>query len=231
MKKKLLPLLVILFIGLNSYSSHYAGGNIYYDCLGNNQYRFWAELTFDCGGAGAPTSVTLTTSNSCGLTNPTITLAQVGTLTKNVSQVCFSDSLNTRCVGAGNTLQGRRRYIYNAVITLAPCNTWTFGAGGCCRNGGAGGVVNMPAGNLWLATTMNSATDTCNNSVRYTGVQNPYVCIGSPASYNFGAFDPDGDSLAYSLIPAMTAAGTNSTYTAPYTAQNPINGILLDSAT
>ena len=64
MKKKLLPLLVILFIGLNSYSSHYAGGNIYYDCLGNNQYRFWAELTFDCGGAGAPTSVTLTTSNS-----------------------------------------------------------------------------------------------------------------------------------------------------------------------
>tara|TARA_B110000091_G_scaffold190457_1_gene213605 strand:- start:1008 stop:4244 length:3237 start_codon:yes stop_codon:yes gene_type:complete len=231
MKKKLFPLLVILFIGLNSYSSHYAGGNIYYDCLGNNQYRFWAELTFDCGGAGAPTSVTLTTSNSCGLTNPTITLAQVGTLTKNVSQVCFKDSLNTRCVGAGNTLQGRRRFIYNAVITLAPCNTWTFGAGGCCRNGGAGGVVNMPAGNLWLATTMNSATDTCNNSVRYTGVQNPYVCIGSPASYNFGAFDPDGDSLAYSLIPGMTAAGTNSTYTAPYTAQNPINGILLDSAT
>lgn len=231
MKNKLLPFLVILFISFNSLSSHFAGGNIYYDCLGNNQYRLWGEITLDCGGASNPATMPITATNSCGLTNPTINLALVNSLTRNVSQVCFRDSLLTRCIGTGNTLQGRRRYIYSAVVTLPPCNTWTFGWGSCCRNGGAGGVVNMPAGNIYLITTMNSATDSCNNSVRYTGVQNPYVCINSNASYNFGAFDPDGDSLAYALVPALTAAGTPSTYTAPYTAQNPINGILLDSAT
>ncbi|MEN8887119.1 MAG: ERF family protein, partial [Winogradskyella sp.] len=34
-----------------------AGGNIYYDCLGNNQYRIWAEITLDCNGASNPTDI------------------------------------------------------------------------------------------------------------------------------------------------------------------------------
>ncbi|MGB1039966.1 MAG: gliding motility-associated C-terminal domain-containing protein, partial [Flavobacteriales bacterium] len=156
----------------------------------------------------------------------------VSALTRNVSQVCFKDSLNTTCVGAGNTLQGRRRFIYSAVVTLPPCNTWTFGWGNCCRNGGAGGVVNLStAGNFYMETTMNSGTDSCNNSVRYTGVQNPYVCINQPATYNFGGFDPDGDSLVYTLVPAMMNAGTNYTYNAPYSGLNPIVGIALNFST
>lgn len=231
MKRKLLPLIVFLFIGLNSLSSHFAGGNIYYDCLSNGQYRFWCEITLDCGGASNPQSITIAGTNTCGIATQSITLNLIGTLTQNVSQVCFRDSLLTRCIGTGNTLQGRRRYIYSGLATIAPCNTWTFGWGSCCRNGGAGGVVNVPAGNIYLQTTMNSVTDSCNNSVRYTGVQNPYVCINSNASYNFGAVDPDGDSLAYELTAPLTAAGTPTTYTAGYSAQNPINGILLDSTT
>ena len=232
MKKKILPLLIILFLGIQSFASHFAGGNIYYDCLGNNQYRLWAEITLDCGGASNPTTLPITPTNTCGLTNPTISLPLVNTLTKNVSQVCFRDSMNTSCINSSNTLQGRRRYIYSAVVTLPPCNNWTFGWSSCCRNGGAGGVVNLTAaGNIYLETKMYSANDSCNNSVRYTGVQNPYVCINQPASYNFGAFDPDGDSLSYVLIPAKLAAATNAAYNAPYSGQNPINGILLDSAT
>ena len=232
MKKKLLPLLVILFLSIQSFASHFAGGNIYFDCLGNNQYRLWAEITLDCGGASNPTSLPITPTNTCGLTNPTINLPLVNSYTKNVSQVCFRDSLLTSCINSSNTLQGRRRYIYSAVVTLPPCNYWQFGWSSCCRNGGVGGVVNLTtAGSIYLQTRMYSQNDTCNNSVRYTGVQNPYVCINSPASYNFGAFDPDGDSLSYVLIPAMTAAGTNATYNAPYSGQNPINGIRLDSTT
>jgi len=223
MKLKLRLLLItglFLFGGLSSFASHFAGGNIYYDCLGNNRYKLWLEITLDCGGANNPASVSITPTNTCGLTNPTATLSLVNSLTRNVSQVCVADSLLTRCVSTGGSLPGRKRYIYSGIITLPPCNTWTFGWGSCCRNGA---VVNANTGGIYYITTLNSATDSCNNSVRYFGVQNPYVCINQPASYNFGAFDPDGDSLSYQLIPGLSAAGTNVTHNAGYTFLNPIN--------
>jgi len=232
MKLKILSALIIIILSLQGLSSHFAGGNIYYDCLGNNQYRIWAEITLDCGGASNPTSFPITSTNTCGLSNPTISLSLISSQTRNVSQVCFEDSLLTSCINSSNTLQGRRRYLYSAVVTLPPCNNWTFGWSSCCRNGGLGGVVNLTtAGNIYLETKMFSANDSCNNSVRYTGVQNPYVCINQPASYNFGAVDPDGDSLAYVLIPAMTGAATFSPYNTPYSGQNPISAIVLDSTT
>ena len=197
MKFKTLLITFFFIIGsLTTFASHFAGGNIYYDYLGGNQYRFWGEITLDCGGASNPATMNITASNSCGFANPTITLNLVGAQTRNVSQVCIRDSLNTRCVGTGGALPGRRRYIYSGVVTLPPCNTWTFGWGSCCRNAA---VVNVTASNIYMITTMNSATDTTNNSVRYFGHQNPYVCINQPATYNFGAFDPDGDSLSYSI--------------------------------
>jgi gliding motility-associated-like protein len=232
MKLKFLSALIILLLSLQGLSSHFAGGNIYYDCLGNNQYRIWAEITLDCNGASNPATVPITPTNTCGLANPTISLALISSQTRNVSQVCFKDSLLTSCINTSNTLQGRRRYLYSAVVTLPPCNNWTFGWSSCCRNGGVGGVVNLStAGSIYLETKMFSANDSCNNSVRYTGVQNPYVCINQPASYNFGAVDPDGDSLAYVLIPAMTGAATFSPYNTPYSSQNPISAIVLDSTT
>ncbi|MDC1282482.1 gliding motility-associated C-terminal domain-containing protein [bacterium] len=232
MKHKFLTFLIAILISIQGLSSHFAGGNIYYDCLGSNQYRIWTEITLDCNGASNPTSISITPTNTCGLTNPTINLSLISSQTKNVSQVCFRDSLLTSCINSSNSLQGRRRYLYSAVVTLPACNNWTFGWSSCCRNGGASGVVNLStAGSIYLETKMFSANDSCNNSVRYTGVQNPYVCINQPASYNFGAVDPDGDSLAYVLIPAMTGAGTFSPYNVPYSGQNPISGIVLDSAT
>lgn len=232
MKLKFLSAFIILLLSLQGLSSHFAGGNIYYDCLGNNQYRIWAEITLDCNGASNPATVPITPTNTCGLANPTISLALISSQTRNVSQVCFKDSLLTSCINTSNTLQGRRRYLYSAVVTLPPCNNWTFGWSSCCRNGGVGGVVNLStAGSIYLETKMFSANDSCNNSVRYTGVQNPYVCINQPASYNFGAVDPDGDSLAYVLIPAMTGAATFSPYNTPYSGQNPISAIVLDSTT
>ncbi|MEN8928900.1 MAG: PKD domain-containing protein [Flavobacteriales bacterium] len=231
MRNKLLSLAVILFICSNSYSTHFAGGNIYYDCLGNNQYRFWVEFTLDClRSTSAQSSVTVTASNSCGLANPTISLPIVDAAGLDVSQVCPSELPNTKCaMGAAGTVDGRRRYLFSGVVTLQPCNTWTFGLGLNARNNA---VVNLSTnGTMYLETTLNSVTDSCNNSVRYTGVQNPYVCVGSPASYNFGAFDPDGDSLSFTLIAAKMGAGVNYTYTAPYTATVPIQAMTIDSTT
>ena len=186
MKLKFLPILILLLISFQGLSSHFAGGNIYYDCLGNNQYRIWAEITLDCNGASNPASLPITPTNTCGLVNPTITLSLISAQTKNVSQVCFKDSLLTSCINSSNSLQGRRRYLYSAVVTLPPCNNWTFGWSSCCRNGGAGGVVNLTtAGNIYLETKMFSANDSCNNIKLYViANQSGNYCSKNKHIYN-----------------------------------------------
>lgn len=229
MKKKILSLLIFLFIGYNSFSVHFAGGNIYYDCLGNNQYRIWVEFTLDCLTNSSPgASVNVTATNTCGIAQAPINLPIVDAAGLDVSQVCPRELPNTRCAGAGGTVDGRRRYLFSATVTLQPCNTWTFGLSLNARNNA---VVNLNnVGSMYLEATLNSATDTCNNSVRYTGVQNPYVCVGFPASYNFGAVDPDGDSLTYTLISARSNTGVNYTYPAPYTSVVPIQSMTLNNS-
>ena len=47
-------LLLVLTFSICSYrASHIIGGDIYYDYLGNNQYRFFITLYRDCASSGA----------------------------------------------------------------------------------------------------------------------------------------------------------------------------------
>ena len=48
--KSILPIFFFLFISLNSlsFASHILGGEIYYDSLGNNQYKITIEIYRDC---------------------------------------------------------------------------------------------------------------------------------------------------------------------------------------
>lgn len=52
----------------NSYASHIIGGDIYYDYLGNNQYRFFITLYRDCNSTGAqyddPLTLTIYKANN-----------------------------------------------------------------------------------------------------------------------------------------------------------------------
>ena len=46
-------LIFSFFMMTNTYASHIIGGDIYYDYLGNNQYRFFITLYRDCNSSGA----------------------------------------------------------------------------------------------------------------------------------------------------------------------------------
>jgi len=51
--RKLLYFLVFAFLAFEGKASHIIGGDIYYDYLGNNQYRFYITLYRDCASSGA----------------------------------------------------------------------------------------------------------------------------------------------------------------------------------
>lgn len=220
--------LFALIVSVNSVkASHVPGGNITYECVGPNQYLVTLTLFEDCAWAfeGAGNQF-LTASNSCGLVNPNISLPNV-MYQQEVSQLCPSQAGQSSC--QGGSLPGVWMHQWQAVITLpAECDTWTFAYSSCCRNT----TTNLSGqpGYYW-ATTLNSQTAPCNSSAQITSPPIPYVCVNQPVSFNMGALDPDGNTLGYQLVNALTSATGPVTYNGGYSGTVPIPGVTIDPNT
>ncbi len=115
---------------------------------------------------------------------------------------------------------------------------WSGGWGSCCRPAGA---VNTPSANFYSDFRMNLSMEQggCNSGVQFEDDPSAhplrYVCLNDTLCYNFGATEPDGDSLIFELIPAKESATGVATYntvgTIVYSGSNPINGITLNPST
>ncbi|PKR80083.1 hypothetical protein CW751_12035 [Brumimicrobium salinarum] len=226
--KLLLPL-ALLLIGLfanvnDANATHVAGGYIQFECTGTpGQYLVRMILYRDCGGANLGTGnrgIRLT--NNCGGVanfNPVLNYQNH----TEVSQVCTAQAGNTTC--NGGPVPGYEEYVYEAIVTLDDCDTWTASYELCCRNT-TNNLVNQPRFNV--TTQINTATDNCNDSPVVTAQPEPYVCRDQPVSYNLGAFEPDGDSIAYSLVSATTSPGNNVPYSGGFNGGTPIPGVTID---
>lgn len=228
---------IAVFIGITallsiapkqSLASHIAGGEITYTCLGGNQYQINLNLFVDCLGFNPGASQTINFTSTCGgfaTLNVPVTPATTSGL--EISQLCPSSLPNSTC--NGGTLPGMWLFSYTGIVTLAPpCDTWTMSWSTCCRNSA---ITNVTSFNYYIEATLNSATALCNSSPQFTAQPIPYVCLGQTVNYSYGVVEPDGDSLFYSLIPALDAAGVPVTYAAGYSGTSPIPGITIDPVT
>ncbi len=50
---KIILHIIIFFCVFNANASHIIGGEIYYDYLGNNNYKFYISVYRDCNSSGA----------------------------------------------------------------------------------------------------------------------------------------------------------------------------------
>ncbi len=228
---------VIVFVGMtillglapkNIHASHIAGGEITYTCLGGNQYQINLNLFVDCLGFNPGASQTINFTSTCGgatTLNVPVTPATLNGL--EISQLCPASLPNSTC--NGGTLPGMWLFSYVGIVTLAPpCDTWTMSWSTCCRNSA---ITNVTSFNYYIEATLNSGTALCNSSPQFTAQPIPYVCLGQPVNYSYGVVETDGDSLFYSLIPALDAAGVPVTYAAGYSGTSPIPGITIDPVT
>lgn len=207
-------------------ATHFSGGEIYWDCLGNNQYEITLVVYRDCAGINVDPNVTLQLQSPCG--NTSVVVSTPGGT--EISQLCGAELPNSTC--NGGTLPGIEQYIYTATVTLAPCDSWTISYTNIYRNNAIVNLQNPGTQRTYIRATLNTlAMNPCNDSPQFTNTAIPYVCMGYPISYSFGAFDPEGDSLSYTLIDAMGINGAPIPYVAPYTGGEPIPGITLDPVT
>jgi len=220
-----LALLALLATATQVEATHFSGGEIYWTCLGNNQYRITLMVYRDCAGINVDPSVTLQLNSPCGNTSMTVTHNGP----TEISQLCGAQLPSSTC--NGGPLPGIQQFTYTGVITLAPCNSWTISYTNIYRNNAIINLQNPGTQRTHINAIVNTLVNPCNDSPQFSNTAIPYVCLGYPITYSFGAWDPEGDSLSYELINAMGLNGNPIPYVNPYTFQQPITGLTLNQST
>lgn len=214
-KKFLLILLVLT--PLLSKASHIVGGDIYYDYLGNNNYKFYISLYRDCNSPGAqyddPLHLAVYTS-----TNQLIQDLQVPFPGSNVLPVVF----NNPCVTPPNNICTELA-TYTVIINLPPViGGYNISYQRCCRGPNITNLVNPDDTGITLTCHV-PGIDTganINSSPRFTNYPPLLLCNNEDLIFDHSATDPDGDQLVYSLVAPY--AGSNSLNPQPIPAPPPM---------
>lgn len=204
--KHLLRLLAIITItGLNinaAHATHAAGMDLSYQCVGNNQYLFYATFYRDCNGIEAPFSLPIDIfSISCNY-NATFTAnlvfsTQGSDTISHLAGLC--PGFNSQCVGG--TYTGYEQYIYSVVVTLPfECNDWVAATHESARNDAITNLETPGNYDLYVECHMDNTGGLCDNSPLFSIIPLAYCCVNQLFVYNHGAYDPDGDSLVYTLV-------------------------------
>lgn len=214
-------LLNTLFVQ-QSKASHAMGADLTYQCLGGNTYRITLSFYRDCIGIPAPTNPFVNiNSASCGQSLGITCYPRTGT-GKEITPAC--SSAVTTCQGGSFT--GIQEWVYDGIVTLpANCTDWVFGYNLCCRNAAITTITSPGTSTFYIYATLNNTITPNNSSPVFSNKPVPFLCVGQQYCFNHGAYDADGDSLAYSLITPKQTSGTTVNYIAPYNASNPLNSV------
>ena len=215
-----LSLLFRLIFSGAAYGSHTMGADLTYKSMGGNMYKITVSFYRDCIGIPAPANPFVTiNSSSCGQSMGVTCYPRSGT-GKEVTPSCSSSV--TTCNGGSFT--GIQEWIYDGIVTLpAQCTDWVFGYSLCCRNAAITTITNPSTNTFYIYATLNNTITPQNSSPTFSNKPVPFLCLGQQFCFNHGAYDVDGDSLAYTLITPKQTASTTVNYIAPYNASNPLN--------
>lgn len=241
MLKKLTIGLLLLLTTLQVKATHIIGGELNYECLGNNNYRIIFKVYRDCFNGvpdfDNPASIGVYTSSGLLVDmDPGIFDAQplymfnpvVTNLPIVVSNPCLAVPPNI-CV---------EEAIYTAEVNLPPINGgYTLVYQRCCRNNTILNIVNPgDVGATYTAFIPGPGNFTCNSSPNYNNFPPLVLCANDPLSFDHSATDPDGDSLVYFLCDPYEGGSTldpapdppapppynNVVFANPFNAANPL---------
>ena len=177
-------------------ASHIIGGDIYYDYLGNNNYKFVLTLYRDCASDGAEFDNPLMLSVYVANGSPYQTI-----------QVPFTGSVfipldfDNPCATAPSGICVERA-IYETVLNLPPIQGgYDVSYQRCCRGPEIVNIINPDDTGLTLTTHVPGIETgfTDNSSPRFTNYPPFLLCNNEQIVFDHVATDPDGDQLVYSM--------------------------------
>lgn len=207
------------------------GINVSYDCLGGNSYRITVNLYRDCAEfTDTPDFIPVHVSSSCATLGFVYLPFQYG---QEVSQLCPDMMANSSC--NGGSLPGVDLSVFQGVVELEPCSDWKF----IVAEQNRAAVENLydPGldSRIHIETLLDNADGSCNSSPTLNLLNLPFICEDQPFYYNLDFQEPDGDSLVYALVPAVTSGMDgvpyDMSYEPGYSGAYPIEGISINPHT
>lgn len=197
---------LFLFFCLPSFAAHIVGGDIYYDYLGSNQYRFYVSVYRDCNSNGAPFDSPLHFSVFRVNDNARFgdyTFAFTG------SQL-VPTNFNNPC-GTAPTNICTENAIYTQIITLPPIQGgYRVAHQRCCRGPNINNLISPEDTGLTLSINVPGSENGNfqNSSPRFTNYPPLVLCNNDELVFNHSATDAEGDQLTYALVTPF-AGGTD----------------------
>ena len=231
MNAKYIKFLLLLFGLTTSHSTllatHIIGGEILYECLGNEMYEVTMKIYRDCATGQAcfdsdpncqPSGVGVVSIFRGGALETTVILdaPEITKIEARVSNPCLRPPPNV-CVEEG---------IYTFRINLPTRDVnYTISYQRCCRNRTILNIRNPGAAGATYTTTITPlAQRECNSSPEFIDFPPIVICNNEDINFDHSATDIDGDSLVYSLCTPFL--GANTSMPAPERAEPPpYNGV------
>lgn len=208
----LLTLISFLVAG-NIKSQDILGSEFRYQCVGPSTYQITYYYYFNCNNTGIPATIDVDWTGLCG--SGSVTLNQLSVI--DVTTVCAAQQ--SSCNG-GTGSYGVERVEYLGTVTIPSfCTDVTFSNDYSNRQAVSNNVGGAQM--LYVENTVDNSLVTCNNSPQFLKQPVMYTLVNGPNSFSNEAADLDGDSLYYSIVPALTANSTSVVYNPGYTAANP----------
>ena len=221
--KKLLTTLLILLVSLSTFATHLMGGQIVATNLGGYDYEIKLTAYRDTIGIPMATAAMFEISmDSAGVNLPIYFLTVP------------ADSMSGGLVMGVSAAYGVEVYTYTDTVTLPGDGYYTISWQDCCRNVAIINMANAGGENFALSTSFTVDSLNPNSSPSYLSLPVAYLPSDTLWQYNPLPFDPDGDSLAWSLTTPLGSGALVAGYqflndTALYS--NASNPFALDSVT
>lgn len=196
-KRKVHILLLNLFLICKiANATHIVGGEIYYDNLGNNNYRIYMKVYRDCinGIPGFDNPAFFTIFDQFGSVITTLQVAHT-------TSINVPPTNNSPCAPAASGNACVEEAIYMADVNLPPITGgYYITYQRCCRNNTILNLVDPGAvGATYWEHIPGPEVVSVNSSPRFSNRPPIYICQDLPIGFDHVATDPDGDSLVYSL--------------------------------
>lgn len=181
-----------------SQATHLVGGELYYECLGNDEYRITLKVYRDCGpnntnGTGFDPQAPIAVYDNSGTLINTLYIPFPGAtqLPAVVNNPCLQVPPNI-CIEEAN---------YTTTVTLPPQpGGYDLVYQRCCRNPAIMNIVDpQDYGNTYIAHIPDPTLAGCNSSPYYNNYPPLVLCSNEPFVFDHSATDPDGDSLVYEM--------------------------------
>lgn len=198
--KRLFLFISMLFFAYQAKSTHLIGGEIYYECLGNNTWVVGVTMYRDCyvipGQGAASFDENLRVSIYKASTNQ---LIETRTLLPSSQERQLPLILNAPCMADTPDICVAELEYRDTFYMVIPIGGIHLVNQRCCRTDDALNLI-VPSdefGSTYYSFIPDSTVAGCNNSPRFNAVPPKVLCSNIDLDLDYSASDIDGDSLVY----------------------------------